>query len=235
MSARRAVVGRSHVGSEALFARAQAASPGGVHSNVRLDAPPTFFARGSGAWLWDVDGNDYVDFVLGHGARRSSATRRRRWSRRSRAVGRGSCSPARRPPRSSCRAVPRGRRCAEQVRFGSSGTEMVQAALRLARAATGGQVILKFEGHYHGWLDTVSSVAPPRGPARRRADAAPAERGQPRDGRECDVLPWNDTAALRRRPRRARRERIAAVIMEPIMCNTGGSCRAPGILETVRE
>lgn len=58
---------RGRTASEALDKRARQVAPGGVHSNVRLDGPHTFFARGKGAWLWDVDGNDYVDYLLGQG------------------------------------------------------------------------------------------------------------------------------------------------------------------------
>ncbi len=115
--------------------------------------------------------------------------------------------------------------CAERVRFGSSGTEMVQLALRLARAATGREVIAKFEGHYHGWLDPVlASVAPPlddAGPAEAPVPHLPSL-GQLRSSADhVVILPWNDAAALERLFTGPDRERIAGLILEPMLCNTG--------------
>jgi glutamate-1-semialdehyde 2,1-aminomutase len=125
---------------------------------------------------------------------------------------------------------------AERVRFGSSGTEVIQAALRLARAATGRSKIVKFEGHYHGWLDNVLwSVAPT--PDRMGAESGPTPlpgtAGQDAPaGSHIEVLSWNrvdDVAA------RLERGDVAAVIMEAAMCNSGAIRPAPGYLETVRE
>jgi glutamate-1-semialdehyde 2,1-aminomutase len=113
------------------------------------------------------------------------------------------------------------------VRFGSSGTEMVQAALRLARAATGRRRVIRFEGHYHGWLDNVL-VAPEPG------DARPATAGQlGADLKELVVLPWNDLDAVRAAFERHPDE-VAAVIMEPMMINAGAIEPAPGYLDGVR-
>src|SRR5262249_2325404 len=98
-----------------------------------------------------------------------------------------------------CELVP----CAERVRFGSAGTEVVQAALRLARAATGRQVIIKFEGHYHGWLDNVQwSVSPTEeacGPAGKPV-RVPGTPGQdPNSGVHLEVLGWNDLEVVENR------------------------------------
>ncbi len=96
-----------------------------------------------------------------------------------------------------CEMVP----CAERVRFNSSGSEAVQAALRLARAATGRTIIVKFDGHYHGWFDNVLwSTAPPAG-----ANApVPGSKGQPEaSGADIVALAWNDLDAVRAAPRPA--------------------------------
>jgi glutamate-1-semialdehyde 2,1-aminomutase len=125
---------------------------------------------------------------------------------------------------------------AEKVRFSSSGSEAAQAALRLARAATGRGVIVKFEGHYHGWLDNVLwSVAP--APDRMGAEGAPVPQpgttGQDAlAGTLIDVLSWNHPEFIEERLSRGD---VAAVIMEPAMCNTGAIFPTPGYLEAVRE
>jgi glutamate-1-semialdehyde 2,1-aminomutase len=129
--------------------------------------------------------------------------------------------------------------CAERVRFGSSGTEMVQAALRLARAATERDIVVKFEGHYHGWLDPVlASIAPPLGDDGPDDDIAPhlPSLGQlPSSADHIAILRWNDRAGLARLFDGPRRDRIAAVICEPILCNTCVIPSETGFLEEVRE
>jgi glutamate-1-semialdehyde 2,1-aminomutase len=115
------------------------------------------------------------------------------------------------------------------VRFGLSGTEMVQAALRLARAATGRTKFIRFEGHYHGWLDNVL-LAP-------QADgtSGPASAGQlPSHLDDCVILPWNDASALERAMDEHAGD-IAAVITEPFMCNSGAVSPRQGYLQRMRE
>jgi glutamate-1-semialdehyde 2,1-aminomutase len=131
-----------------------------------------------------------------------------------------------------CDMVP----CAERVRFGSSGSEVVQAALRLARAATGRTRILKFEGHYHGWFDnilwSVSGIPDQLGP-RETPDRLAGSTGMDVDaGLSVDVLPWNDLDLARERLARGD---LAAVIMEPAMCNTSAVPPATGYLEGIRR
>jgi glutamate-1-semialdehyde 2,1-aminomutase len=131
-----------------------------------------------------------------------------------------------------CQMVP----CAEMIRFGSSGSEVVQAALRLARAATGRDIVVKFEGHYHGWLDNIHwSIAPSldqAGPAHAPA-LVPGSIGQDALAvRNLDVLPWNNLELL---TRRLERGDVAAVIMEPAMCNTSAIFPDAGYLEGVRD
>jgi glutamate-1-semialdehyde 2,1-aminomutase len=132
------------------------------------------------------------------------------------------------------RAVP----SAEQVRVASSGSEAVQLALRIARAATGRPSVLKFEGHYHGWLDTIMVSTNPQ-----LADAGPVDAPLPvlqsagqsaAAATDVRVLPWNDAAAVQRFLQ-AHGDEVAAVIMEPILCNTSVIVPRPGYLEMVRE
>ncbi|MDR7556114.1 MAG: aminotransferase class III-fold pyridoxal phosphate-dependent enzyme [Armatimonadota bacterium] len=120
----------------------------------------------------------------------------------------------------------------ETMRFSSSGSEAVHAAIRIARAATGRWGVVRFDGHYHGWLDTIHAAALEPGDA--GGPARPASLGQPPEAlRHVTVLPWNDMAALDAAARRLR-GRVAAVILEPILCNTGVIPPRPGFLEAVR-
>jgi glutamate-1-semialdehyde 2,1-aminomutase len=215
--------------SEQLRDRALRRLPGGVNSNVRLGAPQVFFARAEGAWLWDVDGNDYVDYLLGQGPHFLGHAHPRVNAAIADACRQGMLYGA----QHALEVEAAERLCAavgwpEMVRFGCSGTEMVQAALRLVRAATGRRRFVRFEGHYHGWLDNVllSTVDGASGPA---------SAGQPADYLDDGlVLPWNDADALAALLA-ARGEEVAAVVMEPMMLNAGAIPPAPGYLERVRE
>jgi glutamate-1-semialdehyde 2,1-aminomutase len=128
--------------------------------------------------------------------------------------------------------------CAELVRFGVAGSEMDQAALRLARAYTGRSKIVKFEGHYHGWFDTILvSVAPPldkAGPEDAPVPYLPSTGQSVLAAGDVAVLPWNNLDAVRRYLE-AHATETAALIMEPILCNTGVILPRPGYLEGVRE
>ncbi|HEX7163133.1 MAG TPA: aspartate aminotransferase family protein [Trebonia sp.] len=206
-----------------------ARTPGGVHSNVRLASPRVFIERARGAWLWDVDGKDYVDYLLGQGPNFLGHAPPAVLTAVETACRNGLIYGGQHPlevaaAEAFCDAVG----WAEMVRFGVSGTESVHAALRLARAATGRDKVVRFQGHYHGWLDDVLI-------AERNGVWGPASAGQP-VSRLADliVLPWNDHDAVT--DVLAHDDSgIAAVIMEPVMINSGVIEPRPGYLEHVRE
>ncbi|HSI92482.1 MAG TPA: aspartate aminotransferase family protein [Jiangellaceae bacterium] len=220
---------RSRNRSVELFERARRTIPGGVHSNIRLDGPPMFFTRGEGAWLWDADGNDYVDYLLGQGPAFLGHAPAAVTAAVERACRNGMVFGAQHPLEIEaseliCDLVG----WAELVRFGTSGTEVVQAALRAARAATGRRLFVRFEGHYHGWLDNVLVSVTEDG-------ARPASAGQPGTALEESItLPWNDLGALAAAFDDHGSD-IAAVLMEPMMVNAGAIEPLPGYLEGVRK
>lgn len=206
-----------------------ARTPGGVHSNVRLASPRVFIERARGAWLWDVDGQDYVDYLLGQGPNFLGHAPPVVLAAVETACRSGLIYGGQHPlevaaAEAFCDAVG----WAEMVRFGVSGTESVHAALRLARAATGRDKVVRFQGHYHGWLDDVLI-------AERNGVWGPASAGQPASHlADLIVLPWNDHDAVTD-VLANHGSGIAAVIMEPVMINSGVIEPRPGYLEHVRE
>ena len=232
---------RTYDKSAALYAEAQQYLAGGVNSNFRLGVPPLplFFERAQGSRLYDVDGNEFVDYMLGMGPvvlghnHPAPLHAAEEWLRNGQLFGGQSVAEIE-AGRRFCQAVP----CADLVRFAGSGSEVVQAAFRLARAHTGRSKIVRFEGHYHGWIDTAL-ISPRATEAElgsyEAPNTVPGSRGQVRSALEdLIVLPWNDLEVLRRTLERHAGE-IAGVIMEPILCNTGVILPRPGYLEGVRD
>lgn len=224
-----AIEARPLARSTTLREQAQLRTPGGVHSNVRLSGPTEFIERANGAWLFGVDGTDYLDYLLGQGPN---------------FLGHAP-APVVEAVESACRLGmtyggqhPLEVEAAElvcdtlgwpdMVRFGVSGTESVQAALRLARAATGRRKIIRFEGHYHGWLDNVLM-------AKRDGRWGVASEGQLTSHLDDFILlPWNDVDALAAALDTHGSE-VAAIIMEPMMINAGAIEPQPGYLEAGRQ
>lgn len=212
--------------SEQLYARARRSLAGGVSSQFRAQKPfPLFFAGADRARVVDVDGNAYLDFTLSQGPILLGHRHPRIDQAIQEALGRGilyagqhelECQVAERV----CRQIPG----AELVRFGSSGSEMIQAALRAARYATGRDRFLKFEGHYHGWFDNVAvSIKPGKDEAgpHHAPRAAPWTGGQATASlSEAVVAPFNQREIVARLIAEHRDE-LAAVVLEPIMCNNG--------------
>ncbi|WP_199433246.1 aspartate aminotransferase family protein [Qaidamihabitans albus] len=215
--------------SSALRQRALARTPGGVHSNVRLSGSQVFIDHANGAWLYDVDGENYVDYLLGQGPNFLGHAPQPVLDAVTAACGRGLIYGGQhRLEVEAAEVVCSSLGWADMVRFGVSGTESVQAALRLARAATGRTTVVRFEGHYHGWLDNV--LLADSGGAWGVASA-----GQlPSHLQDFVLLPWNDTERLAE-VLDERGEEIAAVIMEPVMINAGVIEPREGYLETARE
>lgn len=227
--------------SAELHERAVGPLPGGVNSNFRLggDPVPLFWSSGKGAHLEDVDGNRYIDYVMGMGPSILGHAPDAVVDAVAAALARGQTLAGQSLDELELAelvvsAVP----CADQVRFGSSGSEMVQLALRVARAATGRPLVVKFEGHYHGWFDSVMvSTSPPverAGPADRPRPYLQSAGQSEVAASELRVLPWNDAEALAGLLA-AEGAAVAAVIMEPILCNSSVCLPRPGYLEMVRE
>lgn len=226
--------------SRVLWERSQRSLAGGVSSNVRAGAEtPLFFEYAQGAHLYDVDGNRYLDYMIGQGPMILGHSPEPVMRAVQDALQRGQLFAGQHELEIQLSEklqsmIP----CAEMLRYSNSGSEIVQASLRLARAWTGREKIVKFEGHYHGWFDNVLvSVQPPLDAAgpRHAAQAHPASEGQASSALEdVVVLPWNDLALLEERVQQQGDE-IAAVIMEPVMCNTGCILPVEGYLEGVRD
>ena len=222
--------------SRRLFAAAQRVIPGGVNSPVRafrsVGGDPIFVARGEGARLWDVDGRSYIDFVgswgplvLGHapsGVVEAVAA----------AAARGTSYGA--PTAGEvelAEVVTSAYPSMEMVRLVSSGTEAAMSALRVARGATGRDVLVKFEGGYHGHADSLLVKAGSGGATFGVPDSA----GVPGAlaGLTLTVA-FNNLDAVRDLFRRRGGE-IAAVIVEPVAGNMGVVPPQPGFLEGLRE
>ncbi len=222
--------------SDALYEAALRVIPGGVNSPVRafksVGGQPLFIERGSGCTVWDVDGNAYTDYVaswgpliLGHAPPAVVAAAHE-------AAMKGTSFGA--PTAGEvelaqvlCNAVP----SLEEVRLVSSGTEAVMSALRLARAATGRNRILKFEGGYHGHTDALLASAG-SGVATLGIPGSPGV--PPAVVAETWTLPYNDLSAVRE-AFSAEGGSIACVIVEPVAGNMGVVPPAPGFLEALRD
>ena len=224
--------------SRSYHERAKARIAGGVNSNVRLGGAPLCFASAQGSRLTDVDGNVYIDYALGMGPAILGHAPPAVTAEVSRTLALGQLFAGQHPLElevadALCNCV----RSAELVRFGLTGSEIVQAAIRVARAHTGRTEVIKFEGHYHGWFDNVfinqnAPVAAGSPVPRPRHLQSAGQSAHASD--DIAVLPWNDAGVLERYVV-ANAARIAAIITEPIMFNTGGILPAPGYLEDLRR
>ncbi|HWA20231.1 MAG TPA: aspartate aminotransferase family protein [Devosia sp.] len=208
---------------------------GGVNSHFRagMQPGPLVFERGEGPYLFDADGNRLIDYyggmgamVLGHNPQSVRHAVKEQVDKGILFAGQTAIESE--AARILCEHIPG----AERVRFGSSGSEVAQAAMRLMRAATGRRTIVKFEGHYHGWFDNILwSTAPAlnaAGPADAPIPVAGSAGQHPAEANGIEVMGWNDLARLEARLARGD---IAGVIMEPAMCNQGAIAPAAGYLE----
>ena len=220
--------------SDELYARALRLMPGGVNSPVRamgaIGRSPIFIASGDGAMITDVDGNEYVDWVcswgpliLGHAEPSVVAAVRD-------AAGRGTSYGAPTPGEVELAAVVRDRiPSVQMLRMTSSGTEASMSAIRLARAVTGRDPVLKFAGAYHGHVDGLLAQAG----SGLATQGIPASPGVPAAAAAATVIvPWNDFDAIRAA---VAHQPLAAILAEPVPANMGVVPADPGFLELLRE
>jgi glutamate-1-semialdehyde 2,1-aminomutase len=204
--------------------------PDGVTHDARHFTPfPLYMDRAQGARKWDVDRHEYVDYVSGHGSLLLGHGRAEVVAAVQEQVAKGThLGGSTRLEMEWGRWVQRLVPSAEKVRFTSSGTEAVQMAVRLARAFTGRDLLIKFEGHFNGWSDTVFA-----NPVPGRDTAACV--GVPDAATQLQiVLPQNDVDAFAR----AMEEyagRVAAVVLEPTGASMGAIPIEPGFLFALRE
>lgn len=233
---------KTYPNSEALYKRACQSLAGGISSEFRrFNQPhPLFYMSGNGSHIVDADGNDYLDFTLSQGPLILGHSPAELLS----AVAEGSAQGQLFAGQHLAEVELAERLqalipCAERVRFSLSGSEAVHAALRVSRAITGKPKFLRFEGHYHGWLDNVAvGVAAP-------SEEALGSRESPNQIRwsaglpahiedESVLLPWNDLALVEK-TLEARHGEIAAIITETVQCNSGCIPPSAGFLEGLRE
>lgn len=218
--------------SAAEHTRRERIIAGGVNSNVRLAGTPVplTFRRGDGALLWDVDGNEYVDYAGGMGPMLLGHNHPTVTSAVRSALEDGQLFAGQSPLEATfAEHVVTALPWVESIRIGLTGTEMNLLAVRIARAATGRQKVVRFVGHYHGWLDPLLIDA---GAVPGSAGSAPLTRGQSVNASDdLVVCEWNDVTRVERALAGGD---VACVVMEPVMCNTGLVPPQPGFLEAVR-
>jgi glutamate-1-semialdehyde 2,1-aminomutase len=220
--------------SSQLYERALSLLPGGVNSPVRamrsIGRDPIFIASGQGATIRDVDGNEYIDWVgswgpliLGHAhpavvqAVQAAASRGTTFGAPTEGEVALAAEVARRVP------------SVEMLRMTSSGTEATMSAIRLARAATGREPVLKFAGAYHGHVDGLLALAG----SGLATQGIPASPGVPLAAASATVIvPWNDFEAVREA---TERHQLAAILAEPVPANMGVVPPEDGFLELLRE
>jgi glutamate-1-semialdehyde 2,1-aminomutase len=217
--------------SEKLFAKAQELFPGGVNSPVRafkgVGGTPRFIARGRGSHLFDVDGNDYVDYVLSWGPLIAGHCHPEVMREVQDAMKDGSSFGAPSPREIQLAELVRERMpWIRKMRFCSSGTEATTAAIRVARGFTGRDDLLKFDGCYHGAGDPLLVKAG----SGVETLGLPDSPGVPADlAKHTLTLPYNDLAAVERLFA-ARGSTIACAIVEPVVGNMGVLVPRPGYL-----
>jgi glutamate-1-semialdehyde 2,1-aminomutase len=222
--------------NETLFARAQRSIPAGVNSPVRafraVGGAPAFFERAAGAYLWDADGRRYIDYVGSWGPMVAGHTHpavvEAVQAAAAKALSYGAPTEAEIAlAETLCRLVP----SLELVRLVSSGTEATMSALRLARGFTGRDLIVKFEGCYHGHADALLVKAG----SGALTFGNPSSAGVPaQTAAHTLVLDYNDADQVRA-TFAARGSEIACVIVEPVAGNMNLVLPKPGFLEALRE
>jgi glutamate-1-semialdehyde 2,1-aminomutase len=233
---------RSYEKSARLLERAKKVLAGGVSSEFRKYNYPhaLFYTHGKGSHVYDVDGNEYLDFTLSQGPMILGHSHPEVLSAVTEYSALGQLFAGQ-----HIREIELAEKIsqlipsAELMRFCLDGSEAVHTAFRVARAKTGKQKFLRFEGHYHGWLDNVCwGISTPSVEAvgsRETPHVYPWTAGLAENTRdEFIVIPWNDRELLNATVKRHAHE-LAAIITEPVMCNNGCIMPQDGFLQTVRE
>jgi glutamate-1-semialdehyde 2,1-aminomutase len=228
-----------------LFREASRYIPGGAGSSARTvkfgwRPYPPFLTEGSGSRLRDADGHEYIDYLLGLGPMILGHRHPVITAAVTSAINDlGTCFGLPyeleiEAARKVTEAVPG----VQMVRFSNSGSEVVGTAIRLARAYTGRRLVIRFEGHYHGWQDTIywsNHVDPARAGPASMPRPVPSGPGVPAELEgTLIVLTWNDPESFVR-VMQERGDQVAAVITEPAVFNTGCILPEPGYLELLRE
>jgi glutamate-1-semialdehyde 2,1-aminomutase len=226
----------SGIRTAALVDRAEGLFPGGVNSPVRafraVGRPPLVLERGEGPYVWDADGRRYVDYIGAWGPAILGHAHPAVVEAVAGAAQNGFALGATHPLEIELgEAIRRAVPSLERLRFTSSGTEAVMSALRVARAATGRDLVIKFAGAYHGHSDGLLVEAG----SGLATQAIAGSAGVPDAiAATAIVLPYNDAKAVTE-AFAAQPGRIAAVIVEPVVANAGVVPPAPGFLEHLRD
>ena len=231
--------------SKELFERALKLIPGGVSSSSRsclegYKPYPIFIEKAKGSKLYDVDGNEYIDYLLALGPTLVGNANPRVIDFVTKEIKKGNAYAL--PYELQIKVaekliddVP----CFEKVTFMNSGTEVVQLALRLARAYTKKDIIVKCEGAYHGWVDSVAHSVHPSlsdiSDSGMSLKKVPIGAGIPKNTyKDWIVIPWNNIEVLEETIE-SHKDEIAAVIIDPCMCNSGVILPEEGYLQAIRS
>jgi glutamate-1-semialdehyde 2,1-aminomutase len=226
----------NHKKSKELFQKAKRLMPGGVNSPVRafkaVGGSPIFIKSAKGSKIYDVDGNEYIDYVLSWGPMILGHTHPRVINALKRAADKGTSYGAPTGLEVELAALIRkAYPSMEIVRMVNSGTEATMSAIRVARGFTGRDKIIKFEGCYHGHADGLL-VKAGSGAA---TFGVPTSPGVPKDyAKHTITLPFNDLKLLEKIIKKDAKN-IACVILEPVVGNSGCILPRPGFLEGMRK
>jgi len=215
----------------------------GKQSNFRPgpSRPAIITDKAKGVRIWDVDGKEYFDFVLGMGpaiwGHSNEELAAAVVAQLNRQLSSASSVMHTMPEIELAEKIIEHVPCAEKVRFGLTGTEADQLVMRLARGYSKRPYVVRFEGHYHGWVDNVFGGALPSGDRKTHLpEMTPSSGAGLAPHSICDVMmaKWNDADNLEALLA-AHRDQVALVMMEPVLCNNGCCPPRPGYLERVRE